>query len=81
MSYISIDLDLDDIYDQLSRRDKEELVLWLKDDDYIKDDNEPLHIDSLCQKMFIENCQKLSDNYYKLSQEQIELIETLTKNL
>lgn len=81
MSYISIDIDLDEIYDQLSNREKKELANWLTDDGFIENKQVPIKIDSLGHKMLVENCQKLSDSYYKLSQEQIELIETLTKNL
>mgnify|MGYP003337303418 CR=1 FL=1 len=42
MAYISIDIDLEDIYDGLSKYDKGLLLDWLKEDDILseEDDNE-----------------------------------------
>ena len=81
MSYISIDIDLEEIYYQLSSRDKQYLTNRLADDGYIEKESNQGKPDSLGQQMFIETCQKLTINYYQLTREQIEQIEQITNNL
>jgi hypothetical protein len=37
MSWISIDVDLDDVYREMDRRDKEKMARWLDDDGYFEE--------------------------------------------
>ena len=41
MSYISIDIDLDEVYDQMSKYDKQMMVGWLHDDGILDTHSNP----------------------------------------
>jgi hypothetical protein len=80
MPYVTVDVDLDDVYSELRDREKQLLVDWLKEDGYsINIDPE---LDEPCtalQDMFNENINKIKNSYYQLTNEEIELIEKLAK--
>jgi hypothetical protein len=80
MPYVTVDVDLDDVYSELRDREKQLLVDWLKEDGYsINIDTE---LDKPCtalQDMFNENINKIKNSYYQLTNEEIELIEKLAK--
>lgn len=78
MPYINIDID--DIYDDLDRSDKENLVEWLKEDGYItKRDTEFDGLKSSLQVLFEEDVDKIRSAYLTISKEDFELINKIAK--
>ena len=74
MPYINIDID--DIYDDLDRSDKENLVVWLKEDGYLSEYEPPK---SALQKLFEEDIEKIRKAYLTISKEDFELINKIAK--
>ena len=73
MAWINVDIDLDDVYDEMGRREKELMVEWLREDGYISafntgdaesDDASPL--DAEWNQMI----QKIHEFRYQLTPEQ-----------
>lgn len=84
MPYISIDIDLDDIISDLSDREIQNLVNNLYEDGYYQQKLENKFDDgyselSIIEKEFRDNLAKLKLNYLSLSNEELEIIETLAK--
>lgn len=79
MPYVSVDVDLDDVYSELSNSDKRELVEWLTDDGYIDEPVISQNSRSLRNEEFNEACLKLADSYYRLTQEEEEIIMKIVK--
>lgn len=88
MPYISINVDLDEIYDEMSRYDKEEMAEWLLDDG-ILENHKNLNIrklvrgneESFDEEQFRNNLTKLWSNFYQLSSEDEESIKTIANKL
>jgi len=80
MSYISIDVDLDDVYMAMGHRNKQAMIEWLKEDDYIKEEGRdiPPSTSSL-ESQFHDKLIGLSSKFYSMSNEEVELIENLYK--
>jgi hypothetical protein len=74
MPYININID--DLYDELDRHDKESLVEWLKDDGYLTEYEPPK---SALQKLFEEDIEKIRKAYLTISKEDYELINKIAK--
>lgn len=74
MPYININID--DLYDELDRHEKEELVEWLRDDGYLSEYEPPK---SALQKLFEEDIEKIKKAYLTISQEDYELINKIAK--
>ena len=76
-----IDLDISDIIDALegaSTDEIETLVDWLKDSEYIKDsDLVYKNSNSVHANMFVDSLQKIEQNYYLLTPEELAFIEQL----
>jgi hypothetical protein len=88
MSYISIDIDLDDIYDEMSTYDKEKFATWLKEDGILTEDEDEIFNGTifrlpvnatLMENDHIHKCAKLANLYYQLSNQEIEIIDNLLK--
>lgn len=88
MSYISIDIDLDDIYDEMSRYDKEKFATWLKEDGILTEDEDGIFNETifrlpvnatLMEIDYVHKCAKLANLYHQLSNEEIEIIDNLLK--
>ena len=88
MPYISINVDLDEIYDEMSRYDKEEMAEWLIDDGTLEN-HKNLNIrklvrgneESFDEEQFRNNLTKLWSNFYQLSNEDEEIIKTIANKL
>jgi len=88
MPYININVDLDEIYDEMSRYDKEEMAEWLLDDG-ILENHKNLNIrklvrgneESFDEEQFRNNLTKLWSNFYQLSSEDEESIKTIANKL
>ena len=86
MSWISIDIDLDNIYDELGRYEKEQLADWLKEDGILpiptEEDSLYLTGDESHQEHFTKhNLIKIFKNYLQLSNEDEELIKKIADKL
>ena len=80
MPYISVDIDLDDVYQELRDREKQTLVDWLKEDGYLtKRDTEYEGQKSVINQLFDIDIDKLKQAYYSMSIEDIELIHQIAK--
>ena len=82
MSYISIDVDLDDIYREMDRRDKEKMAEWLEDDGYYFEEPEGCDIPSSTSSLenqFHDMLINLSSKFYQMSNEEVEMIIKLYK--
>jgi len=88
MSWISIDVDLDDVYSEMSRYDKEKMAEWLMEDDILEShpsQNVRLLIrgqeESLGEEQLRNDLTKLWNGYYQLSNEDIETIKLLANKI
>jgi hypothetical protein len=78
MPYISVNVDLDEVYDELSTGDKKDLVEWLSDDGFIDTTITPEN-SGLTNDAFNEMCSKLANAYYRMSKEDEEIIINMVK--
>lgn len=81
MAYISIRVDLGEIYDDLTRSEKKDLADWLEDDGIIdcQYDSDDTIGGNLINEEFMESCVKLGGSYYQMSKEDEEVILGLVK--
>ena len=86
MPYIYIDLD--DIYDEMSRYDKNKMAEWLFEGSILENHKNPNirklvrgSEESFDEEQFRNNLTKLWNNFYQLSNEDIEIIEKLANKL
>jgi len=80
MSWITVDVDLDDVYSQMIDRDKDRMVEWLKEDGYLTQrDTEYEENTHPMQDIFNESIDKIRNSYHLLSSEERELIELIAK--
>lgn len=88
MSYVRIDVDLDDIYNEMDRRDKQIMAEWLHDDGILDkhpnpeirkvvrgDDESPLEYE------FRNDLAKLWNGHYQLTVEDQEIIKQIANKL
>ena len=65
MPYVNIDID--DVYSDLSDREKTNLVEWLKDDGFLTSrDTEFDDPQSALQQLFVEDIEKIKNSYIKI---------------
>jgi len=85
---ISIDVDLDDIYDEMDRYDKQKMAEWLLDDGILE--NHPKAEirrmvrgieESFGEEQLRNDLTKLWNGYYQLSNENIEIIKNIANKL
>lgn len=86
MTYINMDIDLDDIIDGLASHEKQELVDELYSDGYYQTELEKqIYASSeydnvsLNEQLFREQLGKISSNYLSLTDEEQELILKISK--
>ena len=78
MPYISVDIN--DIYFELSDREKHQLIAELKQDGYLtKRDTDFEDSKSVINQLFDIDIDKLKQAYYSMSIEDIELIHQIAK--
>jgi hypothetical protein len=78
MPYVSIHVDLEDVYNDLSKSEKEMLVDWLEQDDILPTVNVS-NYNGLMNHEFTETCSKLAQSYYRVSKEDEETIVKIMK--
>lgn len=88
MSWISIDVDLDDIWDGMGKNDKRVIAEWLYEDGIldthpnpeirklVRGDNE-----SQGEKDLRDNLTKIWNSYHRLTNEEEEIIKQITNRL
>jgi len=75
-----IDVSIDDIYWDLSEREKQELIDKLKQDGYLTErDTEYGEKLSVLQELYEENLEKIRKAYLQISAEDTELINQIAK--
>jgi hypothetical protein len=88
MSWISIDVDLDNIYDEMDLYDKEKMAEWLMEDGILE--NHPSQgirllikgqEESFDEEQLRNDLTKLWNNYYQLSNEDIEIIKNIANKI
>ena len=88
MSWIRIDVDLDEVYGEMSRNDKRTMVEWLHDDGILESHPNPEirkivrgDDESQGEKELRDNLTKLWNSYYLLTSEEEEIIKKLSSRL
>jgi hypothetical protein len=90
MPYIEVDIDVDDFYDQMSSRDRDEMIGLLKDDGHLEDkklvvageeDLEELMKGNLLDIEWAQMITKINGARYRLSLEQNQVLIDLAKSL
>jgi hypothetical protein len=88
MSYVRIDVDLDEVYDQMGRRDKHNMAEWLYEDG-ILDTHPNAEIrkivrggeESNGEKELRDNLSKIWNSYHRLTNEEELLIKQIANRL
>ena len=88
MSSIRVYVDLDDVYDEMDRRDKQNMTEWLFEDG-ILEKHPNLEIrkivrsdeETFGERELRDNLTKIWNSYYQLSPDQEELIKSIANNL
>lgn len=85
MSSVRVYIDLDDVYDEMDRRDKMNMAQWLYEDGILDTHTNPEikklvrgDMESQGEKELRDNLSKLWNNYYRLTNEEEELIKKLS---
>jgi hypothetical protein len=88
MAYVRVDVDLDDVYNGMDRRDKQLMAEWLHDDGILdKHPNPEIRKvvrgddESLGESELRDNLTKLWNGYYRISKEDEEIIKQISNKL
>ena len=86
MSWISIDIDLDSIYDEMGRYERQQMAEWLKDDGILEDvkEEDVLQLtgeESHSEHFLKKDLMKIFQNYLQLSVEDEETIKKIANKL
>ena len=88
MSWVRIDVDLDEVYGEMSRTDKRDMAEWLHDDGILESHPNPeirkvVRGDdgSYAEKELRDNLTKLWNGHYQLSNEDEEIIKQIANKL
>ena len=78
MAYINVHVDLEDVYDELSKKEKEMLVDWLEQDDVLPT-VAVSNYKGIMNEEFNDICSRLAQSYYRMSKEDEEMVVTIMK--
>ncbi len=78
---IEADIDLHDVYSQLSNSDLKRLIQWLKDDEIIGSEFEDVKIDNPNDIIFRDAIAKIATNKHRLTIAQEDVIYKIAKSL
>jgi hypothetical protein len=88
MSWISIDVDLDDIWDGMDKNDKRAIAEWLYEDGILDTHPNPEirklvrgNNESQGEKDLRDNLTKIWNSYHRLTNEEEEMIKKITNRL
>lgn len=79
--WVNINIDVSDVYDELSDREKHTLLEWLEDDgitNYTETSNNTMSISPMREE-WSTICIKLSHLYYQMTNEEQAVIEKIVK--
>ena len=85
---ITIHVDLDEVYDQMDRWDKNQIIDYLRDDGYLTEEKTPINagvslqipLDATFeQEQHLRMISKLGGLYYRISDEDMEIIRNIVK--
>ena len=84
MPYVSVevDIDIDEIYDELTSIDRRELIEWLHKDghltEYIREYNEESERSNrLTDESFVTDCISLGESFYRMSDADIQIVRDM----
>ena len=84
MSWISIDVELDEVYNTMDRRDKQTMAEWLHDDGILESHTNVeirklVRGDEECngEKYLRDDLTKIWNSYYRLTNEEEEIIKKI----
>jgi len=82
-SFADMNVSVDDFLNECTFREIDEVIEWLKDNDYIQDHDNLLNDDdeskSALQELFEENLGKIKKSYLTISKEDFETINRIAK--
>ena len=78
MAYVSVHVDLEDVYDELSKKEKEMLISWLEEDDILPTVNVSGY-KGIMNEEFNDACSRLAQSYYRMSKEDEEMVVSIMK--
>lgn len=88
MSWVRIDVDLDEVYNEMSRTDKRDMAEWLHEDGILGSHPNPEirkivrgDEESFDEKELRDNLTKLWNGHYQLSNEDEEIIKQIASKL
>ena len=88
MSWVRIDVDLDEVYNEMSRTDKRDMAEWLHEDGILGSHPNPEirkivrgNEESFDEKELRDNLTKLWNGHYQLSNEDEEIIKQIASKL
>lgn len=88
MSWVRIDVDLDEVYGEMSRTDKRDMAEWLHEDGILGSHPNPEirkvvrgDDESFDEKELRDNLTKLWNGHYQLSNEDEEIIKQIASKL
>jgi len=88
MSWVRIDVDLDEVYGEMSRTDKRDMAEWLHEDGILESHPNPEirkvvrgDDESYAEKELRDNLTKLWNGHYRLSNEDEEIIKQIANKL
>jgi hypothetical protein len=88
MSWVRIDVDLDEVYGEMSRTDKRDMAEWLHEDGILESHPNPEirkvvrgDDESYAEKELRDNLTKLWNGHYQLSNEDEEIIKQIANKL
>jgi hypothetical protein len=88
MSYVRIDVDLDEVYNEMGRIDKHNMAEWLYEDG-ILENHSNIEIrklvrgdqESIVEKYLRDDLMKIWNSYYQLTNEEEEIIKKIANRL
>jgi hypothetical protein len=88
MSWISVDINLEDVYDEMGRYDKEKIAEWLLEDGILENHSKAKTRrmvrgteESFGEEQLRNDLTKLWNGYYQLSNEDIEIIKNIANKI
>jgi hypothetical protein len=86
MTYIRIDVDLDDVYGEMDRNDKRTIAEWLYDDGILQSHTNPElrkvvrgDNESQGERELRDNLTKIWNSYYQMNDDELSKVEEISK--
>jgi predicted house-cleaning noncanonical NTP pyrophosphatase (MazG superfamily) len=82
MSYVNVDIDIDDFLSSCGSYDIKEIIEYLVEEGHISETaiiKKSKYQATPGEKLHMEYCQKIADKYFQMSNEDTALIEELAK--